>query len=79
MIALPMQESKIDAMLSYGLIHRRPDGTYETEDAKDKRIAHNQRMRFNRSFQSAFANTALFLMCYCSLGFKPWFETWRMF
>ena len=39
-------------MLDYGLLCRREDGTYETADARDKRLAHNQRMRFNRSFNS---------------------------
>ena len=31
---------------------QRPDGRMETVDERDKRLAHNARMRFNRSFDS---------------------------
>ena len=39
----------------HGLLLRRSDGTWETEEEHDRRLLHNQRMRFNRSFESALA------------------------
>ena len=34
------------------LMFKRPDGKWETNDERDKRLAHNARMRYNRSFES---------------------------
>ena len=42
-------------MLEQGLLFQRPDGQYETADERDRRLAHNCRMRFNRTFDSALA------------------------
>ena len=41
-------------MVNHGLLLERSDGLFETPEERDRRYAHNQRMRFNRSFDSCF-------------------------
>ena len=53
------QEQKLKAMAEKGLLVPRGDGSFETVDERDKRLAHNQRMRFNRSFQSCLMKHAV--------------------
>ncbi|CAE7228898.1 unnamed protein product [Symbiodinium sp. CCMP2592] len=48
----PASEDTLKEMMQYGLLLQRADGTYETPDEQDRRLAHNMRMRFNRSFDS---------------------------
>ena len=42
-------------MMQEGLLFARPDGKFETIDERDRRLAHNARMRFNRSFDSTLS------------------------
>ena len=49
-----IQADKLKEMMQYGLLLQRSDGTYETPEEQDRRLAHNMRMRFNRSFDSVF-------------------------
>ncbi|CAE7853418.1 unnamed protein product, partial [Symbiodinium necroappetens] len=46
------QADKLREMHQHGLLLERGDGSYETPDDRDRRLCHNQRMRFNRSFDS---------------------------
>ena len=50
-----VQAEKVQQMLAAGLLFARPDGKHETADERDRRLAHNARMRFNRSFESSLA------------------------
>ncbi|CAE7333803.1 unnamed protein product [Symbiodinium sp. CCMP2592] len=45
-------ECKLKEMADCGLLLELSNGVYETPDERDRRLAHNQRMRFNRSFDS---------------------------
>ena len=47
-----MEAQKEKELLEAGALFQRPDGKWESADERDKRLAHNARMRFNRSFDS---------------------------
>ena len=51
-LQIPMEAQKEKELLDAGDLFQRPDGKWETADERDKRLAHNARMRFNRSFDS---------------------------
>ena len=47
-----MEAQKEKELANIGELFQRPDGRMETADERDRRLAHNARMRFNRSFDS---------------------------
>ena len=51
-----LKEDQKNEMLKLGLLFPGPNGRLETADERDRRLAHNSRMRFNRSFESALEN-----------------------
>ena len=50
------QEAQRVQLVNQGVLFQRPDGKYETADERDRRLAHNARMRFNRSFDSSLSD-----------------------